>query len=167
MRNPLYRNGLARPVWVSEINPLLPLVSGDPTLYIVGEVRRDTPRNGDREMATMTLYHGSHKHTEGLVLHEGICLTEWEDVAEKYAGNGGATYEIEMAMDGLTILDAPGYDHDTNDCPADHADYRAARAAEGADVLRYDDEDERGEVTTCYRLVSEAAIHAVRVTAAV
>ena len=117
-------------------------------------------------MTETTLYHGSHKNTEGLVLHEGICLTDWEDVAEMYAGMRGEVYEVAVELDALTVTEVPGYDHDTDDCPADHAEYRAARAAEGADVLVYEDEDERGEVTTCYRLVSEAAIAAVRVTEA-
>ena len=106
----------------------------------------------------MKLYHGSHDGQ--LTIHEGICLAEQESFAEQYAGMNGEVFEVELDDEGLNVVDVPGYDHDTNDCPADNAEYRAARAAEGADVLRYEDEDEMGREHTCYRLVSDRALAA-------
>lgn len=104
----------------------------------------------------MTLYHGHHTGTP--TLHEGICLTADIDCARHYAGAGhiAAVTLPEWAV----VADCPGYDHDENDCPADHATYRAAAAARGVDVLTYDDEDETGRAHTCYRLVSDRVLAA-------
>lgn len=97
-------------------------------------------------------------------VREGTCLTESERVASHYAPEalGGRLWEIEVDMDGLTVVDVPGYDHDENLTPADDDEFRARYAAEGADVLRYRDEDDRGETFDCYRLVSARALAAVR-----
>lgn len=109
----------------------------------------------------MKLYHGSHRGE--LSIHEGLCLTPDLDVAERYAGRLGEVFEVEIDLSALTVVEVPGYDHDTNEAPADDASYRAARAAEGADVLVYEDEDERGREHKCYRLVSERAMASVLV----
>lgn len=112
-------------------------------------------------MRTETLYHGSHRNTHGLVVHTGLCLTLDDSAAVHYAGRDGATYEVEIDLSGLTVREVPGYDHDTNDCPADHDDFCERMAAEGADVLRYEDEDERGRRHECYRLISDRALAAI------
>lgn len=106
------------------------------------------------------MYHGSHTN-ETLIIHEGICLTDDYSTAEHYAG-GGWVHEVEIDMDSLTVERVEGYDHDTNSCPADSAEYRAAKAAEGVDVLVYEDEDDRGREHTCYRLISDRALRAVK-----
>ena len=108
----------------------------------------------------MELYHGSHKHTE-LTLHIGICLCESESFAEQYAA-GKEVFVVDLDGSDLNLVEVEGYDHDTNSCPADHPEYRARMAADGADVLVYEDEDEMGREHTCYRLVSDKALAAVR-----
>src|SRR5690606_14852511 len=101
----------------------------------------------------MKLYQGSPRCK--LVIHDWPCLTPDLVVAERYAGRMGEVFEVELDLAPLTVVEVPGYDHDTNEAPADDEAFRAARAAEGADVLVYEDEDERGREHTCYRLVSE------------
>ena len=107
----------------------------------------------------MSYYHGTHRNE--MVPHEGLCLTASEDVAARYAGMSGSVYAVRIDTASLNVVEVPGYDHDTNEAPADDEGYRAARAAEGADVLRYEDEDDTGRVHVCYRLISERALAAI------
>ena len=104
----------------------------------------------------MELYHGSHDST--LALHEGICLVDVAEIAACYAGRNGQTYTVDLDLSGLTVEDCPGYDHDTNEAPADDDGYRADAAARGVDVLHYEDEDEQGRRHECWRLVSDRAL---------
>lgn len=110
-------------------------------------------------MAVTTLYHGAHT---AYTLHEGQCYTSDREVAEWFARRG-VVATIEIDLDALVVEECPGYDHDQNYAPADDPEYRRAAAERGVDVLVYDDEDELGRMTTCYRLVSERALAAVRV----
>lgn len=112
-------------------------------------------------MAT-TLYHGSHKGT--LTLHEGLCLTDSDRVAEHYTQRVGKVFAVSLDLSSLTVEECDGYDWDTDYAPADDSEFRAAAAARGVDVLEYQDADERGNQHTCYRLVSERALAAVQVT---
>jgi len=110
-----------------------------------------------------TLYHGAHsKLTIG---HEGQCFTDDLNVAQTFARSNGSIISVELDDGALVVEWCDGYDHDTDDCPADHADFRAAAAARGVDVLCYDDEDEQGRELTCWRIVSARAIAAVQASA--
>jgi hypothetical protein len=101
-----------------------------------------------------TYYHGSHNGNT--TIHKGICLTESRRVAEEYA-DGGIVMAIKVDESGLSVIDVGGYDHDDNDAPGDDgSDY-------GADVLRYEDEDERGREHTTWRLMSAESVEASRV----
>jgi len=100
-----------------------------------------------------TYYHG----TENLKLHEGICLTTSIDSAQQYAGPHGIVYEIELSDD-LTTERVDGYDHDTNNAPADFVDFRRECAARGIDIVIYDDEDIDGTRHDCIRIVSDRAL---------
>lgn len=106
----------------------------------------------------MQFFHGSH--TGRFVAHEGLCLTTDEQVAIHYAGPTGKVFAVEISIDGLTIEDCDGYDRDENEAPADRKSFRASAAARGVDILRYEDEDDRGQQHTCYRLVSDRAVAA-------
>jgi hypothetical protein len=110
---------------------------------------------------TETLYHGSHRGT--FVAHEGLCLTDDQDVAETYAANG-STFAVTIGLDALTVEECAGYDHDENDAPADGFAFRAAAAARGVDVLVYDDEDEQGRAHACYRVISARALEMLTAT---
>lgn len=105
----------------------------------------------------MTLYHGSHNGTT--LAHEGMCMTDREDIAEVYAQGGTMTaYDLpEWAV----VEDCDGYDWDTNNATADCLAYRQAAAARGVDLLRYSDADECGREHTCYRLVSDRIVAAL------
>lgn len=110
----------------------------------------------------IALFHGAHsKLTIG---HEGQCFVDEYDVAERYARSNGSVCGIVLDLDSLVVEECDGYDRDDDDAPADHVDFRAAAAARGVDVLTYDDEDEHGNVHTCYRLVSARAIAAAQST---
>lgn len=112
-------------------------------------------------MTSSILYHGNHTEAS-LTIHEGICLVEYENHAERYAGKNGHVFAIEIDLDSLNVVECDGYCHDTNDCPADDDAFRAAHAADGVDVLQYTDEDEYGQPHVCYRLISEAALNAAK-----
>jgi hypothetical protein len=105
-----------------------------------------------------TLYHGRRRSNGSTEIHEGMCLTPSRRTAEAYAGTYGVVLEVEVDLASLVVERCPGYDHDTDDCVADDAAYRAAAAARGVDVLRYTDEDESGDSHVCYRLCSQAAV---------
>lgn len=106
-------------------------------------------------------YHGSHNSIMGTdAAHEGICLTDSLSVAENYAC-GGSVYEIDIELDGMDVVECGGYDRERNYAPADYEGYRADMAASGADILRYEDEDENGQSFYCYRLVSRRSVEVV------
>lgn len=92
---------------------------------------------------------------------EGWCLTDDRDAALRY-GHHLATVAIDL--DALTFAEVGGYDHEANETPADS---RAFRAAQGVDVIGYDDETERGEPHYTWRLASDAAVAACCVVSVV
>src|SRR5690606_33332727 len=114
---------------------------------------------GSETMAT--LYHGNHTD-ENLTIHEGICLVEYREHAERYAGSKGHVFAIEIDFGGLNVVECDGYDRDENDCPADHESFRQSHAAQGVDVLKYEDEYEYCQPHVCYRLISDAALQAAK-----
>ena len=101
----------------------------------------------------MRLHHGAH--TE-YVLHVGQCYTDDERSAEIYA-NGGSVATIEIDLSDLIVVEVEDYDHDDNMAPGDDGKTR------GADVLIYQDEDERGRTHTTYRLMTRAAVATARI----
>ena len=106
-------------------------------------------------------YHGSHNSLMGTdTAHDGICITDSLSVAENYAC-GGSVYEIDIELDELNVVECEGYDRDQNYAIADDEGYRAQMAAAGADVLRYEDEDDHGQSLDCFRLVSHRAVDAI------
>ena len=110
----------------------------------------------------MTTLYRAHRIASALsTAAEGWCLTDDRDAALRY-GHVLATVEIDL--DALTMVEAGGYDRVTNETPADS---RAFRAAQDADVLGYDDENERGEYHYTWRLASDAAVAACRIVSVV
>ena len=105
----------------------------------------------------MELYHGTHNGLMGTgTAHEGMCWTESMESAEAYAGSYGDVHVMDL--DGLNVVECAGYDREKNEAPADSAKFRAEMASNGADVLRYADEDENGREHDCFRLVSDRAV---------
>ena len=107
-------------------------------------------------MAT-ALFHGAHSTLT--IGHEGQCFVDEYDRAECYGRN---VFGAVLDLDALNVERCDGYDHTTNEAPADCAEFRAAAAARGVDVLVYDDADECGREHTCWRLVSDRAVEMVR-----
>jgi len=109
----------------------------------------------------MTLYHGTAR--TDWIAHIGACLTDSCSAAESYADwRNGRVLIVEIALDGLTVEDrSHEVDRDSQSWPGDTAADLARLAAEGVDVVRYEDEDERGKQLTCYRLVSARAVAAI------
>jgi hypothetical protein len=104
-----------------------------------------------------TLYRAHHSADMLITPVEGWCLTDEIDAARRY---GRYIAVVSVDLDELTFSEVDGYDHDTNTTPADSRDFRAAQ---GADVLGYDDENEFGEAHYTWRLASEAAVAACRI----
>lgn len=100
---------------------------------------------------TTTYYHGTRRD---FLAYVGICLTTSERSAKTY----GEVHELTLDMDGLNMREVEGYDRNANSARADRADDLAALAAEGVDVLIYDDEDEMGRQHDCIRLISQRAV---------
>lgn len=104
-----------------------------------------------------TLYR-AHRNPDMLTAAaEGWCLTDDRDAALRY---GPYVAVVEIDLDALTIVEVDGYDREANYTPADSA---AFRAAQNADVLGYDDENEHGEYHYTWRLASAAAVAAARI----
>ena len=105
------------------------------------------------------MFHGTDN--EALPVHEGLCLTPREDAAEDYARNAagydGRLHEVSLDLDGLTVLEAAGYDRDANRACGDGTE------AYGADVLVFTDESPKGREHLTYRLMTAAALAAVTV----
>jgi len=109
------------------------------------------------EKPMATLYR-AHRNPDMLAAAaEGWCLTDDADAARRY---GPHIAVVEIDLDALTVAEVDGYDRATNTTPADSA---AFRAAQGADVLGYDDENERGEYHYTWRLASAVAVAAARI----
>ena len=110
----------------------------------------------------MTTLYRAHRIASALtVAAEGWCLTDDRDAA---LGYGHVIATVEIDLDSLTMVAAGGYDRVANETPSDS---RAYRAAQGADVLGYDDENERGEYHYTWRLASAAAVAACRIVSVV
>jgi hypothetical protein len=131
------------------------------TVDMPGSTRRN------QETAPMTTYlHGTIK--SDWAPHLGLCLTDDEDAAIACAtihGRGGVrVIEIEIDLSGLAVEDRT-YEvrRDDGHYPGDTARDLARLAAEGVDVVTYDDETEDGTPMACVRIVSPAALAAVRV----
>jgi len=102
------------------------------------------------------LYHGSHNRIMGTgAAHVGICLTDDYDVACRYATQRGTVYVAEISFADLVVVEVDGYDRDSDVAPGDDGEYPEA------DVLVFEDEDERGNWHMTWRLVSDAAVAAV------
>ncbi len=108
-----------------------------------------------------TLYHGSHKNKKALKVHAGLCLTDRAEVAEQYAGRKGTTYWVDVELAGLVVMSAGGYDRDRNEAPGDTDESIQEWLTKGADVVRYEDEDEQGRRHDCWRLLSAKSLAAV------
>ncbi len=108
------------------------------------------------------MYHGTH---EALALHEGLCLALEADVAAAYArqnvlpGETPTVHTVEVALDGLRVVEVPGYDRDLNYAPGDEDE----DVYDDVDVLVYADEDVHGRQHTTWRLMTERALAAARV----
>ena len=105
----------------------------------------------------MKLFHGTHTPADWQP-HIGLCLVEWEGIAQSYAdayGDGGQVYEINIPDD-LNIVDIDGYDHDENDAPGDDGQF-----PEGADIIRFEDEDIYGGEHVTYRVASKNALASI------
>ena len=110
-------------------------------------------------MASMTLYHGAARKAKP---HIGQCWTPELWAAEAYARMAAAPADghitaIAISLSGLTVEDVAAYDHDSDDAVGDYDEYDG-----DADIIRYDDEDDSGSEHTTYRLMSRAAVDAVR-----
>jgi hypothetical protein len=106
----------------------------------------------------MEMYHGNDG---GLALHEGLCLTDDPDVASDYAiywAAGTRIHTVHLDLTGLRVVEVDGYDRDANIAPGD----AMATPVDGADVLVYEDETVRGQRHTTWRLMTPAALAAVR-----
>ena len=112
-------------------------------------------------MTIETYLHGAHRGE--LVVHVGICLTDDADSAQAYAdvSDTGTVHVIEIDMGGLRVVQVDGYDRDTNESPADDDAASAAREYD-ADVIRFSDEDPMGQEHTTWRLLTQAAVDAIR-----
>jgi len=101
------------------------------------------------------MFHGSHNQILGTeAAHLGLCLTDDIDVAERYAGSRGRVYFADIDLDSLEVVEVDGYDRDADLAPGDLAEEHEA------DVIVFDDEDERGRWHRTWRLVSQAAVDA-------
>lgn len=104
------------------------------------------------------MYHGKDGD---LVLHEGICFTDDEDIAANYAvylSAGTAVHVVAIDLSGLSVVEVDGYDRDENVAPGDGGD------TYGADVIIFDDEAVNGQAHRTWRLMTPAALAAVTVT---
>jgi hypothetical protein len=103
---------------------------------------------------TETMYHGNG---DELALHEGLCLTDDARIAAEYAyGDGGVVHTIEVDLTGLAVCEVEGYDRSENSAPGDDL------TQWDADVIVYTDETINGRPHRTWRLMSAAALAAVR-----
>jgi hypothetical protein len=103
------------------------------------------------------MYHGSHNEIMGTnSAHLGLCLTDDDRVAERYAGRNGIVYTADIDLDELDVVEVDGYDRDSDIAPGDLAEEYEC------DVIVFDDEDESGRWHRTWRLVSQKAVDACR-----
>ncbi len=110
--------------------------------------------------------HGSRKP---LALHVGLCLTDDRAAARCYAGEGGRITAVELKLAGLRVVRVEGFgEGETAAACGDTAEELAALAAEGVDVVTYDDEAIGLDDThRTWRIVSDRALAAAQVLGAV
>ncbi len=118
----------------------------------------------------MLAHHGTHH--DALPLVPGLCLAvggpdDGYRAASAYArrADGEQVFEVEVALDGLVVLelevDAAELLRTGDDYPGDTAASRAALAARGVDAILFDDEV-CGIAHRTLRLISDRALVAVR-----
>lgn len=105
---------------------------------------------------TTTIYHGAHT---AYVAHIGQCYTTDRDAADAYARRSGIVVEASIDLAGLVVADVDGYNRDEDESPGDRG--IGEWAALGIDVIRYEDEDERGRAHDCIRIISDRALSAI------
>jgi len=103
----------------------------------------------------MTLYHGTRK--QDLPLHLGLCLTPDETAAEHYGSN---VFELDVDFGGLRVIKVATGDRDNQDYAGDRD-----LSSYDADLIVYADEDTHGRQHETYRIVTAAALDAVRAAA--
>ena len=104
--------------------------------------------------------HNGRRRQQDPALYIGVCFTDDIEIAEGY---GEIVTTIEMPK-GLEVLEVEvsREDIDNNDWPGDTEEGCAAFAADGVDVVRFEDMDENGVGHTTWRLVSQRAVDAAR-----
>ena len=118
-------------------------------------------------MTNTAQYHG--RHTGDFEAHVGLCLTPDFEAAWDYAGRGmrpGTVVRVALDLDGLTVVEVDGYDHDADTAPGD-SDPGALAAKLGADVILYEDETQMAREHVSYRLLTARAVAAVTIEALV
>lgn len=109
----------------------------------------------------MKLFHGGRNE---FVAHIGLCLTDDARVARRYAeshaGVGHVT-TVDLDTRGLVVETARGFGAGCEDAAGDTAAQIATLAADGVDVITYEDEDTSGNWHQTWRLVSERALAAL------
>lgn len=80
------------------------------------------------------------------------CWTEDLEAAQSF---GKTVLEWTLDLDTVEVLEAPAYDRDEDFAPGDTMEDCAAWAAKGAQLIRFEDEDCRGNLMTTYRVVAE------------
>jgi hypothetical protein len=111
----------------------------------------------------MTYYHGTSR--ANWHPHIGACLVESETIARQFpiGSNNRRLFEVTVDVSNLAIDDRTSeVDRDENDYPGDTKASLAHLAADGLDAVTYRDETERGRTFQCFRLVTPAAVSAVR-----
>lgn len=116
------------------------------------------PAIGHYLLMSNALHNGSHSSDNTVRL--GMCWTDDESVAAAYACGGSVVTISESVLADLVVVEAPAYDRAENFAQGDDAATLAAWGAV-ADVITYDDEDERGRSHRTWRLVSDRAVAAV------
>lgn len=103
------------------------------------------------------MFHGNHE--AGITLHPGLCLTDDDDAARDYGrGSRGWVHALDVDLDGLTVTETDGYDHDANEAPGDYD------LSLGADIIVFWDETDDARRHQTWRLLTPAALAAVTVT---
>lgn len=89
--------------------------------------------------------------------HVGACLMDADEAPR--ATYGEHRFEVTIGDDLVfEEVEVSREDIDANEWPGDRAADRAAYAARGVDVLRYEDMDANGRAHTTWRLVSARAV---------
>lgn len=104
----------------------------------------------------MILFHSTRR--AALTAHVGLCLTDSER-----ATYGEHVYTVEIDTSAIKVVEVvvSREDIDLNIWPGDSKRSLAALAADGIDLVVYEDMDPSGRTHTTYRLVTDAAVAAV------